>query len=264
MQVSALGIAGAPDLGDGIPLLDPIPLFHEQIRRGGPVTITTAEMTRFLLSLDSAVDTVFAAIRSALPGETYIPHVPAARVLDVAEVLIDGREIAVTFTGIRPGEKIHEILEDNHLAPDETLFIGDMQHDIETARHGGIHSCAVLTGYNTLPQLRAAEPDLIVEHLDGQLHFAGMGPLRQHRDSAIGHCQAWIAENYKIDQPVSRMMQISGLASSTFTRRFRAATGYQPIDYVQALRVEEAKESAGLIRQVADGESHPGAAVSLM
>ena len=62
-------------------------------------------------------------------------------------------------------KKIHEILEENQLAPDETLFIGDMQHDIETARHGGIHSCAVLTGYNTLDQLRAAEPDLIVEHL---------------------------------------------------------------------------------------------------
>ena len=62
-------------------------------------------------------------------------------------------------------KKIHEILEENALAPDETLFIGDMQHDIETARHGGIHSCAVLTGYNTLEQLRAAEPDLIVEHL---------------------------------------------------------------------------------------------------
>jgi phosphoglycolate phosphatase len=62
-------------------------------------------------------------------------------------------------------QKIHEILEENGLAPDETLFIGDMQHDIETARHGGIHSCAVLTGYNTLEQLRAAQPDLIVEHL---------------------------------------------------------------------------------------------------
>ena len=62
-------------------------------------------------------------------------------------------------------KKIHEILEENSLKPDETLFIGDMQHDIETARHGGIHSCAVLTGYNTLGQLRAAEPELIVEHL---------------------------------------------------------------------------------------------------
>jgi phosphoglycolate phosphatase-like HAD superfamily hydrolase/ADP-ribose pyrophosphatase YjhB (NUDIX family) len=62
-------------------------------------------------------------------------------------------------------KKIREILEENNLKPDETLFIGDMQHDIETARHGGIHSCAVLTGYNTLSQLRAAEPELIVEHL---------------------------------------------------------------------------------------------------
>lgn len=62
-------------------------------------------------------------------------------------------------------KKIHDILEENKLAPAETLFVGDMQHDIETARHGGIHSCAVLTGYNTLGQLRAAQPDLIVEHL---------------------------------------------------------------------------------------------------
>ncbi len=62
-------------------------------------------------------------------------------------------------------EKIHEILAENKLRPDETLFIGDMQHDIETARHGGIHSCAVLTGYNTLDQLRAAQPDVICEHL---------------------------------------------------------------------------------------------------
>jgi len=71
-----------------------------------------------------------------------------------------------SYTGVPDKrEKIHEILAENHLKPDETLFIGDMQHDIETARHGGIHSCAVLTGYNTLEQLREAKPDLIVEHL---------------------------------------------------------------------------------------------------
>jgi ADP-ribose pyrophosphatase YjhB (NUDIX family) len=62
-------------------------------------------------------------------------------------------------------KKIHDILEENDLKPDETIFIGDMEHDIETAQHGGVHSCAVLTGYNTLEQLRAAGPDLIVEHL---------------------------------------------------------------------------------------------------
>ena len=55
-------------------------------------------------------------------------------------------------------KKIHDILDENRLKRAETLFIGDMQHDIETARHGGIHSCAVLTGYNMLDQLRAAGP----------------------------------------------------------------------------------------------------------
>ena len=61
--------------------------------------------------------------------------------------------------------RILEILRQHRLNADETMFVGDMQHDIETARLGGIFSCAVLTGYNRLEQLRASEPDLIVEHL---------------------------------------------------------------------------------------------------
>jgi FlaA1/EpsC-like NDP-sugar epimerase len=87
-----------------------VPLFLDQIAHGGPVTVTLKEMTRFLLSLDRAVDTVFAAIRGALPGETYVPRVPAARVVDLAEVLVNGRDIPIVYTGIRPGEKIHEIM----------------------------------------------------------------------------------------------------------------------------------------------------------
>jgi UDP-glucose 4-epimerase len=87
-----------------------VPLFLDQIKHGGPVTITLREMTRFLLSLDQAVDTVFAALREGTRGETYVPRVAAARIVDVAEVMIDGRNIPMTFTGIRPGEKIHEIM----------------------------------------------------------------------------------------------------------------------------------------------------------
>jgi len=87
-----------------------VPLFLDQIAKGGPVTVTMKEMTRFLLSLDRAVDTVFAAIRSALPGELYIPKVPSARIVDLAEVLINGQDIPITYTGIRPGEKLHEIM----------------------------------------------------------------------------------------------------------------------------------------------------------
>lgn len=87
-----------------------IPLFHEQIRHGGPVTITTTDMTRFLLSLEQAVDTIFAALQGAGAGETYIPRVPSARVVDIAEALIADRSVETKITGIRPGEKVHEIL----------------------------------------------------------------------------------------------------------------------------------------------------------
>jgi FlaA1/EpsC-like NDP-sugar epimerase len=87
-----------------------IPLFHEQIRSGGPVTITTPDMTRFLLTLDDAVDIIFAAIGEARHGETLVPRAPSARIADVATALIGDRPIRQVTTGIRPGEKIHEIM----------------------------------------------------------------------------------------------------------------------------------------------------------
>ena len=87
-----------------------MPLFLEQIKQGGPVTITMKEMTRFLLTLDEAVDTVLAAVRSARPGETYIPQAVSAHVEVVADTLINGRPIEKQYTGIRPGEKIHELM----------------------------------------------------------------------------------------------------------------------------------------------------------
>ena len=87
-----------------------IPLFHEQIRCGGPVTVTTNDMTRFLLSLEEAVDTVFAALQGAKRGETYIPRVRSALMTDLARALIGDRQIEIQITGIRPGEKVHEIM----------------------------------------------------------------------------------------------------------------------------------------------------------
>ncbi|VVB88626.1 Polysaccharide biosynthesis protein [uncultured archaeon] len=95
-----------------------IPLFHEQIKNGGPVTVTIPEMTRFLLSLNQAVDTVFIALREAKRGETYVPIAPAATILNIAKALIGKRRIEIKVTGIRPGEKMHEIMvseeEANH------------------------------------------------------------------------------------------------------------------------------------------------------
>ena len=87
-----------------------IPLFHDQIRNGGPVTITVPDMTRFLLSLDQAVDTVFTALKEAAPGETYVPNAPSATVENIAKALIGKRTVEMKLVGIRPGEKMHEIM----------------------------------------------------------------------------------------------------------------------------------------------------------
>ncbi|MDH4467719.1 MAG: polysaccharide biosynthesis protein [Bacteriovoracaceae bacterium] len=94
-----------------------IPLFHEQIKNGGPLTITTAEMTRFLLPLNRAVDTIFHAIDRALPGETFIPRVPAANMVTLAKALIENRKIEIAYTGIRPGEKTDEVMISDEEAP---------------------------------------------------------------------------------------------------------------------------------------------------
>lgn len=63
-------------------------------------------------------------------------------------------------------EKIREILETHHLNPSETAFVGDMVHDIEAGRHGGVWSVAVLTGFDSQEKLATAHPDLIIRNLD--------------------------------------------------------------------------------------------------
>lgn len=94
-----------------------IPLFHELIRNGEPVTLTDPKMTRFLLNLDQATDLIMAAIREAKPGEIYVPQAPSATVENLAKALIGTRGNPVRVLGIRPGEKIHEIMvseEESH------------------------------------------------------------------------------------------------------------------------------------------------------
>ncbi len=104
-----------------------IPLFHDQIKNGGPVTITVNEMTRFLLSLEQAVDTVLSAIKEGKPGEIYSPTAPSATILNIAKALIAKRDIPIQVTGIRPGEKLHEILvseeEAHHCARRGTYYV---------------------------------------------------------------------------------------------------------------------------------------------
>jgi phosphoglycolate phosphatase-like HAD superfamily hydrolase len=63
-------------------------------------------------------------------------------------------------------EKIREILKDHDLDPAETIFVGDMVHDIETARHGGVTGVAVLTGFDPIEKLLPSDPPIICKNLD--------------------------------------------------------------------------------------------------
>ncbi|HEU0014931.1 MAG TPA: polysaccharide biosynthesis protein [Longimicrobium sp.] len=87
-----------------------IPFFIDLVRRGQPIPITDRRMTRFLMTLDQSVDLIFNALRYANAGETYLPMVPAAKVTDIALAVAEADEYEMVDTGIRPGEKIHEIL----------------------------------------------------------------------------------------------------------------------------------------------------------
>ncbi len=77
---------------------------------------------------------------------------------------------------------------------------------------------------------------------DGQRHFAAPTRRLQSDDAVIRDCQEWLAAEYGHSDAVGRMVTRSGLPRRTFDRRFRAATGHSPTDYMQSLRIEEAKQ----------------------
>ena len=84
-----------------------IPLFLQQAKTG-TITITNEKMTRFWLSLDDGVDFVLKSIKTMQGGEIFIPKIPSFRVIDAAKVVAP--EAKINIIGIRPGEKLHEIM----------------------------------------------------------------------------------------------------------------------------------------------------------
>ncbi len=89
--------------------------------------------------------------------------------------------------------------------------------------------------------VRIAKIFLFGDRSEGQLPYAAMARPRRHEDRIVADVQAWIADHYAGEAPVARMVARSGLPARTFKRRFKEATGYAPVDYVQTLRIEEAK-----------------------
>jgi UDP-N-acetylglucosamine 4,6-dehydratase len=99
-----------------------IPLFIAQ-RQSGCVTVTDERMTRFWITLDQGVRFVLRAIEQMFGGEVFVPKIPSMRITDLVSAMAPGCK--VTFTGIRPGEKVHEALLSDHEAA-HTLEFDDM------------------------------------------------------------------------------------------------------------------------------------------
>lgn len=92
-----------------------IPFFIEQIKSGGPLTITDNRMTRFFLTLEEAIQLLFKASIDSIGGETFVMNMPACYIKDLAEILMDVYgKVEVKETGMRPGEKLDEMLISHH------------------------------------------------------------------------------------------------------------------------------------------------------
>ena len=90
--------------------------------------------------------------------------------------------------------------------------------------------------------MEVAKVYMLQWHDMGQQPFASLTTFRQTTDSVVCRCQEWLAMNYKTHAPVGAMAARSGLPERSFIRRFTKATGMKPLDYVHALRLEEAKQ----------------------
>lgn len=106
-----------------------IPYFIEQIKSGGPITITDFKMTRFFLTLEEAIHLLFKAAIDSIGGETFVMNMPSCYIKDLAEVLMDAYgKVQIVETGMRPGEKLDEMLISHHEAQltycyDEHYFV---------------------------------------------------------------------------------------------------------------------------------------------
>jgi len=90
--------------------------------------------------------------------------------------------------------------------------------------------------------MEVAKLHMLHWHDLGQQPFAHLAATRQADDALVAKCQAWVADNYAAAAPVAAMIALSGLPERSFSRRFKRATGLTPMDYIHALRLEEAKQ----------------------
>lgn len=116
-----------------------LPTFREQIMHGGPVTVTHPEMTRFFMTIPEAVSLILeTASFKSVGGKIFVLDMgKPVKILDVAKQMIElsglkvGTDIEIVFTGIRPGEKLHEdlVFDPAKISPTENKLVGMFKED---------------------------------------------------------------------------------------------------------------------------------------
>ncbi len=156
--------------------------------------------------------------------------------------LLDGHEATVHWAYAAMLARHHPRLR---IDPERSLVVTGPDQRIVMAGGGTAHLdlCIYLIARHAGmgEATDVARTFLINWHEQGQKPFRVLA-AKQAEDALIARCQAWVAEHYAEAAPVAAMIRLSGLAERTFARRFTAATGMAPLDYVHALRLEEAKQ----------------------
>lgn len=157
--------------------------------------------------------------------------------------LLDGQE-ATTHWVYEP--VFRKFFPDVKLRMDRILVQNGPGHDLVCG--GGASSwqdlaLLLVSKYGSTEEaIRISKQFLYQWHRDGQLPYASMVQNVNHGDGVILRCQQWLAQNYQRQDIIAELVGESGLPKRSFDRRFRAATGYSPLAYVQTLRIEEAKQ----------------------
>jgi UDP-N-acetylglucosamine 4,6-dehydratase/5-epimerase len=143
-----------------------IHVFKEQINTKNKVGVTDYEMTRFFLTLEDAIKLLFKATSESIGGEIFVMKMPTCKIVDLAQVLIDDsgkKDVKIEELGIRPGEKIHEILfseyeSQNTVAYDENYYVILPTIDIPGLKaHYKHYSPVNLVNYNSSEGLMTNE-----------------------------------------------------------------------------------------------------------
>ena len=143
-----------------------IHVFKKQIQEKGKIGITDLEMTRFFLTIEEAIKLVFKATFESLGGEIFVMKMPACKIIDLAQVLVEAsnrKDVGVEILGIRPGEKIHELLLSEYesltaITYDDEYFVILPQIFIEgLKKHYSKFKPANLINYNSSKDLMSKE-----------------------------------------------------------------------------------------------------------